>query len=154
MDVAMAQTIMNRLSCDAIETDHEERVAERFRRQTFSCLIGAEMLRVLPGFCSVQLPYRENMACRPGRFHAGVVGALAVGAGECAALSLLPLDTSLAATGHTLNVLAPAEGDVLVANAKVIKSSETMTVCMAEMYACRDQSRNLCAVALMTFVPG
>ena len=87
-------------------------------------------------------------------FHPGVIGALADSAGEFAALSLLPPDSSLATTEYKLNLLAPAQGDVLVAHAKVVKSGKTMTVCTSEIYVRKDRSQNLCAIALMTFIPG
>ena len=90
----------------------------------------------------------------PSCFHPGVIGALADSAGEFAALSLLPPDSSLATAEYKLNLLAPAQGDVLVAHAKVVKSGKTMTVCTSEIYVRRDRSQNLCAMALMTFIPG
>ncbi len=140
--------------CDAIDPDYEKKVLECFRRQKFMKFIGAELLRVLPGFCTLQLKYREKMALDPSCFHPGVIGALADSAGEFAALSLLPPDSSLATTEYILNLLAPAQGDVLVAHAKVVKSGRTMTVCTSEIYVRKDRSQNLCAMALMTFIPG
>jgi uncharacterized protein (TIGR00369 family) len=140
--------------CDAIDPEYEKVVFEYFRRQKFVRFIGAELLRVLPGFCTLQLKYRERMAHDPSCFHPGVIGALADSAGEFAALSLLPPDSSLATTEYKLNLLAPARGDVLVAHAKVVKSGQTMTVCTAEIYVRKDRSQNLCAMALMTFIPG
>jgi len=152
---AMAKSGMNSSSpCGAIDTGYEGRVLGHFRRQAFLRFIGAEPVRVLHGFCALQMKNRDDLACGSKGFHPGAMAALAVGAGECAALTLLPPDATLTFMEDKLSLLAPAEGDVLIANAKVIKSSATMTVCMAEMYACRDQSRNLCAVSLMTFVPG
>lgn len=155
MEPSMARNNMNISSlCDAIEPDYEKTVLERFRRQKFIHFIGAELLRVLPGFCKLQLSDRENMAHDPPGFHPGVIGALAVCAGEFAALSLLPADSSLATTEYKLNLLDSAEGDVLVAHAKVVKSGKTMTVCTSEIYVRKDRSQHLCAMALMTFVPG
>ncbi len=151
----MSKSGVNSLSpCGAIDTGYEERALGHFQRQAFLRFIGAEPVRVLAGFCTLQIKSREDLAGDSGGFHPGAMGALAVGAGECAALTLLPPDATLSLLEDKLSLLAPAAGDTLVASAKVIKSSETMTVCIAEMYACRDQSRNLCAVSLMTFVPG
>jgi len=151
----MARNGMNPSAlCDGIDSEYEERVFDRFRRQAFLRFIGAELVRVLPGCCTVELSYRKDLTGDPRRFHPGVMGSLAVSACECAALSLLSPDSSLTAIDQTLNLLAPAEGDVLVANARVIKSSEATTVCTAEMYVRRNQSQNLCAMALVTLVPG
>jgi len=152
---AMARNNMNKSSlCDALDPEYEKIVFESFRRQKFINFIGAELLRVLPGFCTLQLKYREKMTHDPSCFHPGVIGALADSAGEFAALSLLPPDSSLATAEYKLNLLAPAQGDVLVAHAKVVKSGKTMTVCTSEIYVRRDRSQNLCAMALMTFIPG
>jgi uncharacterized protein (TIGR00369 family) len=140
--------------CDASDPEYEKTVFECFRRQKFMKFIGAELLRVLPGFCTLQLKHRERMAHDTSGFHPGVIGALADSAGEFAALSLLPPDSSLATTEYKLNLLAPARGDVLVAHGKVVKSGQTMTVCTAEIYVRKDRSQNLCAMALMTFIPG
>jgi uncharacterized protein (TIGR00369 family) len=140
--------------CDAIDPEYEKMVFECFRRQKFMKFIGAELLRVLPGFCTLQLKFREKMTHDPLCFHPGVVGALADSAGEFAALSLLPADSSLATADCKLNLLAPAQGDVLVAHAKVVKSGKPMTVCTSEIYVRKDRSQNLCAMALMTFIPG
>jgi acyl-coenzyme A thioesterase PaaI-like protein len=82
--------------CDEIDPEYEKTVIECFRRQKFINFIGAELLRVLPGFCTLQLKYREKMTHDPSCFHQGVIGALADSAGEFAALSLLPPDSSLA----------------------------------------------------------
>lgn len=154
MEPAMARNNMNEASlCDAIEPEYEKIVFESFRRQKFINFIGAELLRVLPGFCTLQLKYREKMTHDPLCFHPGVVGVLAGSAGEFAALSLLPRDSSLATTEYKLNLLAPAQGDVLVAHAKVVKAGKTMTVCTSEIYVRKDRSQNLCAMALMTFIP-
>lgn len=155
LDVVTARNNMNPSSpCEGLESGYEERILAHFRRQAFLRFIGAELARVLPGFCALQLKSREDLAGESTGFHPGAMGALAVGAGQCAALSLLPPEATLSLMEDKLNLFAPAAGDVLVANAKVIKSSETATVCMAEVYVRRDQSRNLCAVALMTFVSG
>lgn len=151
----MARNNMNKSSlCGAFEPEYERMVVERFRRQKFIRCIGAELLRVLPGFCTLQLNYREDMAHDSSCFHPGVIGALADCAGEFAALSLLPAHSSLATTEYKLNLLASAEGDVLVAHGKVVKSGKTMTVCTSEIYVRKDRSQNLCAMALMTFIPG
>lgn len=151
----MAGNAMNpSLPCDAIDSDYEERAAAHFRGQGFLRFAGAELVRLLPGFCTVQMQCREDMTGEPRRFHPGVIGALAVSAGECAALSLLPPDSSLAAIDYSAHLLAPAEGDVLVVQAKVVKSARTMTLCTAEIYVRKDQSHNLCAMALVTYASG
>ncbi len=139
--------------CDGIKPEYEKTVFDRFRRQKFLDFIGAELSRVLPGFCTVQLKYRDKITRTPPCFHPGVIGALANSAGEFAALTLLPPGSSLAATEYKLNLIAPARGNVLVAHAKVVNAGKAMMVCTSEIYVRKARSQNLCAIALMTFVP-
>jgi len=138
--------------CDTVEPEYKKTVREIFRRQAFINFIGAEISCVLPGFCSLQLKYREELTRDPLCFHPGVIGSLAESAGLFAALTILPADSSIATTEYKLNLLAPPKGNVLAVHAKVVKSGKTMTVCTSEIYARRDRYQDLCGMALMTFV--
>ncbi len=138
--------------CDTVEPEYEKTVREIFRRQAFINFIGAEISCVLPGFCSLQLKYREELTRDPLCFHPGVIGSLAESAGQIAALTILPADSSLVTTEYKLNLLAAAQGNMLIVHAKIVKSGKTMTVCTSEIYARRDRYQYLCGMALMTFV--
>ncbi len=152
-ELGMLRNGKNRsIPCDAIEPEYEKTVVDGLRQQKFLNFIGAELSRVFPGCCALQLKYRGNMTHGPLCFHPGVIGALANSAGELAALTLLPPGSSLATTEYKLNLIAPARGNVLVAHAKVVKAGKTMTVCTSEIYVHKARSQNLCAIALMTFV--
>ncbi len=134
--------------------EYEKIVLDSFRRQAFINYIGAEILRILPGFCTLQVKYRDELTHDPLCFHPGVIGALAESGGEFAALTILPADSSLVTTEYKLNLLAPAQGDMLVVHGKVVKSGKKMTVCTSEIYVRKDRCPNLCGIALMTYVPG
>jgi len=140
--------------CDVVETEYEKVVLDSFRRRAFINYIGAEVLRLLPGFCTLQLKYRDELTHDPLCFHPGVIGTLAENAGEFAALTILPAGSSLETSEYKLNLLAPAQGDVLVVHGKIVKSSKTMTVCTSEIYVRKDRFQNLCGIALMTYIPG
>ena len=52
----------------------------------------------------------------------------------------------------TVNLLAPAIGDVLVAEATVIKSGRTLTVCQLEAFAVNAGSRTHVATGRQTLI--
>jgi uncharacterized protein (TIGR00369 family) len=51
-----------------------------------------------------------------------------------AAFSLMPADCSLVTVEYKINILAPAQGD-LVARGDVVKAGRTLTIARAEVYA-------------------
>ena len=152
---AMARNNMNKSAlCDALDPEYEKIVFESFRRQKFINFIGAELLRVLPGFCTLQLKYREKMTHDPACFHPGVIGALADSAGEFAALSLLPPDSSLATAGYRLEFAGSRSRRCPRCHCKGRQVREDDDGLHIGDLCSRDGSQNLCAMALMTFVPG
>jgi acyl-coenzyme A thioesterase PaaI-like protein len=51
-----------------------------------------------------------------------------------------------------LNLLAPAEGERLIAREFVIKPGKTLTVCQSNVFSVAGASEKLCATALATFM--
>lgn len=139
--------------CGAADLDYEKNVSGSFRGQRFMGFVGAELLRVWPGSCSMRLNYREDMAHEPRCFHPGVIGALAESAGEFAALSLMPPGSALSTIEYKLSILARGDGDALTARANVVMSGPTLTVCAADVYVRKERAEHLCATALVTFMP-
>ena len=51
-----------------------------------------------------------------------------------------------------LNLLAPGEGDRIVAEGRVVRSGRTLTVTEADVYAEKDGARTKCATMLQTLI--
>ncbi len=134
------------------DPDFEERVTRSFNRQKFMGLIAAKLARVEPGFCEIHLPFREDLTQHHGYFHAGVIGTIADNAGGFAALTLMPPGASVLTVEYKLNLLAPGDGDLLVARGQVIRPGRTLTVCMTEVFAQKSGEKKLCATSLMTLI--
>ena len=108
-------------------------------------LIGARLVSLAPGACTIELPYRDDLTQQHGYIHAGIVSMIVDSAGGYAAFTLFPADASVLTVEYKLNLLAPATGERLVAEASVVKSGRTLAITRGEVYAERAGTRNLCA---------
>src|SRR5271154_3976005 len=90
-----------------VDPGYDKRVRASFARQKAMELIGARLLRVQPGLCEIELPYRPDLTQQHGFVHGGIVGMIADSAAGYAAFSLLPDDASLLTVEYKMNLLAP-----------------------------------------------
>jgi len=132
--------------------DYAARVRASFDRQGAMKLIGARLAEVRPGFCSIELPYREDLTQQHGYVHAGIVSAIADSAGGYAGFTLFPADASVLTVEYKLNLIAPAAGDRLLAEAEVVKPGRTLAITRGEVYAETDGKRSLCAIMQQTLI--
>ena len=132
--------------------DFEARVRDSFARQAIMELIGARLTRVEPGLVEIELPYRADLTQQHGFFHAGITSTIADSAGGYAAFSLMPAQASVLTTEFKINLLAPADGELLRARGRVIKPGRTLTVCEAEVFAVKDGRTTPCAKLLETLM--
>jgi len=115
------------------DPDFAARVRGSFDRQGIMQLIGATLARIEPGLVVIELPYRANLTQQHGYFHAGVVSTIADSAAGYAAYSLMPAKSSVLTVEYKINLLAPADGEHLVATGRAIRSGRTLTVCEVEV---------------------
>ena len=134
------------------DPDYAARVRASFALQRAMSLIGAELAVVEPGCTEIHLPWRAEITQQHGYIHGGIVGMIADSAAGYAANTLTPADTSVLTVEYKLNLLAPAEGQRLVARGEVIKPGRTLLITRAEVFAIRDEKWNLCAVMQQTIM--
>jgi uncharacterized protein (TIGR00369 family) len=130
----------------------EERVRASFARQGLMHYIGAELAEVGAGSCAISCRPRPELTQQHGYVHAGVVAAIADSAAGYAALSLTPAGSEVLTVEFKLNLLAPAEGDLLIARGRVLRAGRTLTVCEAAVVALRAGEETQCAAALVTMI--
>jgi uncharacterized protein (TIGR00369 family) len=133
-------------------SEREARVRESFSRQGFMRHLGAEVTKLGPGECEIQVPYRGEMTQQHGYFHAGVAAAIADSACGYAAYGLMPATSSVLTLEYKINLVAPAAGEVLVARARVLRSGKTLKICAADVFAVKDGKETLCATTLSTIM--
>ncbi len=132
--------------------DFEARVRGSFARQNAMGLIGARMTRVEPGRVEIELPVRDDLGQQHGFVHGGIVGMIADSAGGYAAFTLMPADASVLTVEYKVNMLAPAEGDVLIARGEVLKPGRTLSVVRADVWARRGDRETRVAAMQQTLM--
>jgi uncharacterized protein (TIGR00369 family) len=132
--------------------DYEARVRSSFARQGAMRLLAARLLDVRPGYCAIELPYREDLTQQHGYIHAGIVATIVDSAGGYAGYTLFPEDSGVLTVEYKLNLLAPARGERLVAEGHVVKPGRTLAVTRGEVYAEAGGKRTLCAIMQQTLI--
>ena len=134
------------------DPDYAARVRASFERQKAMQLIGARLAGIAPGTCAIELPYRADLTQQHGYIHAGIVSAIADSAGGYAGFTLFPADSSVLTVEYKLNLLAPAAGERLVAEAEVVKVGKTLVITRGEVHAMRAGASTLCALMQQTLM--
>ena len=132
--------------------DFAASVAESFARQGIMGLLGARLSRIEPGLCEIQLPYRADLTQQHGYFHAGATTTIADSAGGFAGFTLFPAASSVLTVEFKINLLAPADGDLLIATGRVIRVGRTLTVCEFDVEVEKAGHRTACAHGLQTLI--
>ena len=129
-----------------------ERVRESFGRQGAMALIGAELVAVEPGYCAIALAPRPETSQQHGFLHAGILATLVDSAGGYAGYTLFPAGSSVLTVEYKLNLLAPAQGERIVAEGFVVKPGRTLAITRGEVHAERGGARTLVAIMQQTLM--
>jgi uncharacterized protein (TIGR00369 family) len=104
------------------------------------------------GHAQITAPFLESSSQQHGFFHGGVVGALADNAMGCSAFTLFEPGDHILTVEYKVNLLAPADGDIILAKGWVVKSGKTLTVTQGEIFVEKNGNRKLCATATGTMM--
>jgi uncharacterized protein (TIGR00369 family) len=137
---------------EAQDPEFGRRVEESFARQGLMRHLSAELASVQPGGVEIRVPFRSELTQQHDYFHAGVTGAIADSACGYAAYTLMPADSSVLTVEYKMNLLAPADGDELIARARVVRSGKTLKICMADVFVRKGGAENHCATMLSTIM--
>jgi uncharacterized protein (TIGR00369 family) len=128
------------------------RVRESFARQGAMATIGARLSAVAPGYCAIELVPTPAVSQQHGYVHAGVIAMIVDSAGGYAGYSLFPATASVLSVEFKLNLLAPAQGERIVAEGFVVKSGRTLTIARGEVHAESAGRRTLVALMQQTLI--
>jgi uncharacterized protein (TIGR00369 family) len=140
------------MAFQAQDPDFEARVRQSFARQGAMRLIGAELTRLEPGVATIELGHRPDLTQQHGFFHAGMTATIADSAAGYAAYSLFPAASSVLTVEFKINLVAPADGERLIARARVKKTGRTLTICEFEVAAMKHGRATVCALGLQTLI--
>jgi uncharacterized protein (TIGR00369 family) len=136
----------------AVDAEFDGRVRESFSRQGLMKHLGAELVVVGPGHTEIHVPFSKEVTQQHNYFHAGVSGAIADSACGYAAYTLMPADSSVLTVEYKMNLLAPADGERLMARARVLRSGKTLKICAADVYVEKNGAEIHCATMLATIM--
>ena len=129
-----------------------ERVRDSFARQNAMALIQASMPVIEHGRTEIHLPHWPGVEQQHGFVHGGVVGMIADSAAGYAAMTMVPASASVLTVEYKMNLVAPADGEKLIARGKVVRPGRTLIVTQAEVLAVKDGVDTLCALMQQTIM--
>ncbi|MBP5996992.1 MAG: PaaI family thioesterase [Azonexus sp.] len=129
-----------------------ERVRDSFTRQNAMALIEASMPVIEHGRTEIHLPHWPGVEQQHGFVHGGVVGMIADSAAGYAAMTMVPAAASVLTVEYKMNLVAPADGQKLIARGKVVRPGRTLIVTQAEVLAVKDGVETLCALMQQTIM--
>jgi uncharacterized protein (TIGR00369 family) len=129
-----------------------ERVSASFDRQTAMHLIRATLPVVEHGRTEIHVPHWQGIEQQHGFVHGGVVGMIADSAAGYAAMTVVPATAPVLTVEYKMNLVAPADGQKLIARGQVIRPGRTLIVTKAEVYAVKEGLETLCALMQQTIM--
>jgi uncharacterized protein (TIGR00369 family) len=136
----------------ASDPHYETRIRNSFARQGIMKHLGAHLVELEPGHVTILVPFRPELTQQHNYFHAGVSGTVADSACGYAAYTLMPADSSVLTVEYKMNLLAPADGEELIARAKVLRSGKTLKICAADVFVRKNAAEVHCATMLATIM--
>ena len=143
------------MTADATPTDDtsiDPRVARSFDAQGLMTHLGARLVAAGDGRCTIEAPMAPPLTQQDGFFHAGVTASLADTAAGYAAYTRMAAGERVLTIEFKLNLLRPAAGTRLRAEARVLRSGRQLTVVEATARVARDGAWHECARFLGTMM--
>jgi uncharacterized protein (TIGR00369 family) len=132
--------------------DFAKCVAASFDKQTAMHLIRATLPVVEHGRTEIHVPHWDGIEQQHGLVHGGVVGMIADTAAGYAAMTMVPSGASVLTVEYKLNLVAPADGEKLIARGQVVRPGRTLIVTKAEVFAIKAGKETLCALMQQTIM--
>ena len=134
------------------DPNYAERVRDSFQRQKSMAWIGAELAHLAPGYCEIRLPHKPELTQQHGYIHGGIIGTIGDSAAGYAAYTLMPRDSSVLTIEYKMNLMAPGDGEILIARGEVVRAGRTLVVARADVYAVKAGTETHCASLLQTLM--
>lgn len=128
----------------------EQHVLDSFNSQGLMRHLGVKMESASDGRCVLEVGFAPTHTQQRGYFHAGVTSAIADTAAGYAAISLISREHDVLTIEFKINLVNPAAGNRLRAEAEVIKRGRTIMVTRAVVYGVRGDEKTPCAEFLGT----
>jgi uncharacterized protein (TIGR00369 family) len=134
------------------DPNYATRVRASFERQRVMAWIGAKLTHLAPGQCEITLPHKAELTQQHGYIHGGIIGTIGDTAAGYAAYTLMPHDASVLTVEYKMNIMAPADGELLIARGEVIRAGRSLVVARADVFAVKAGKETHCASLLQTLM--
>lgn len=141
----------DRMPGEPSDPGFEQRVRESFAEQKWMQRLGARLVEVAPGRVSIELTPGPELTQQNGYVHAGVVTSIADSACGYAAYTLMPEGSDILSVEFKVNLLAPALGPIVRADARVVRAGRTLSVCQADVFG-GDEGGDHVAIMVATMI--
>ena len=115
-----------------------ERVTRSFESQSMMKTLGARIHKVEKGKVIIDAPLLPSTLQQQGYVHAGLTFSIGDTAAGYSALTLLPDDREVMTAEIKINLLAPADGELLRAKGRVVKHGKRLVVVTPEIHDLKD----------------
>ena len=130
-----------------------ERVTRSFESQSMMKTLGARIHKIEKGKVVIEAPLLPSTLQQQGYVHAGLTFSIGDSAAGFSALTLLPEDQEVMTAEIKINLLAPADGELLRAKGRVVKHGKRLVVVTSEIHAFKDGKKKLIAIMQGTMIP-
>ena len=111
-----------------MDSQTEARIRESFAKQAMMMTLGAELEAITTGEVSIRAPILPIARQHTGHAHAALSFAIGDTAAGYAALTVMPEGSEVVTAEIKINLLAPADGDYLLATGRVVKPGRRLIV--------------------------
>ncbi|MDO5657604.1 MAG: PaaI family thioesterase [Paracoccus sp. (in: a-proteobacteria)] len=131
----------------------EARIRDSFARQTMMRTLGATLELVEPGRVMIAAPILPGSLQQQGAGHAGLTFSIGDSAAGYAALTMIEPGAEVMTVEMKINLMAPALGDRLIAQGRVIRPGRRVLVVAADVWAETAGARKHVAIMQGTMIP-
>lgn len=131
----------------------ETRIRESFDKQTMMQTLGAELDSVAEGRVVITAPILPTSLQQQGAGHAGLAFSIGDSAAGYSALTMMADGAEVMTVEMKINLMAPAIGDRLVAEGRVVRAGRRIVVVAADVFAETDGPRKHVAMLQGTMIP-
>lgn len=115
-------------------------------------LIGGRVVKIESGQCEIECDFRPDLSQHHGYFHAGIISTLVDNAGGLAGMSVASEQSSILTVEFKLNLIAPADGERILARGEVIKAGRTLTITQGKVFSYKSGQEKLVAIMQQTLM--
>ena len=131
----------------------EARIRYSFDKQTMMQTLGAALDSVTEGRVVITAPILPTSLQQQGAGHAGLAFSIGDSAAGYSALTMMPDGAEVMTVEMKINLMAPAIGDRLVAEGRVVRAGRRIVVVAADVFAEVNGARKHVAMMQGTMIP-